>query len=254
MDWLDLIAAALECDWPIGLPFLPREHGSGSSGLILLRLNEPAVHPNEKSELFLNQGSPSGMVLETQRLVLRQLTLKDTDGLLPVLGDPEAMIYYPHPFSRDEVESFIDKQITRYAETGHGLWAVILKSTGEVIGDCGLALQDVEDRKEIEVGYHLRRDHWHNGYATEAARACIRHGFYKLRARQVICMIRPENRPSRRVAERNNMTMGRLVFWHGFNHLIYSISRAEWFETFRRKRESVQRRAEDDEKDLLTYL
>ena len=164
------------------------------------------------------------MVLETQRLVLRQLTLKDTDALLPVLGDAEAMVYYPHPFSRDEVGQFISKQLTRYAETGHGLWAILLKSSGELIGDCGLALQDIEGRKEIEVGYHLRRDHWHNGYATEAARACIRHAFYTLHAKQVICMIRPENRPSRRVAERNGMAAGKLVFWHGFNHLIYAIS------------------------------
>jgi len=178
------------------------------------------------------------MVLETQRLVLRQLTLKDADALLPVLGDPEAMVYYPHPFSCDEVGKFIEKQLARYAETGHGLWAMILKNTGELIGDCGLAIQEVEGEKHIEVGYHLRQDHWHNGYATEAARACIRYGFYKLRAQQVICMIRPENRPSRRVAERNSMVPGKLVFWHGYNHLIYSISREDWFKAFQKERET----------------
>ena len=84
------------------------------------------------------------MILETQRLILRQLTVKDIDTLLPVLGDAEAMVYYPHPFSRDEVGQFISKQIMRYAKTGHGLWAMLLKTTGELIGDCGLALQDVE--------------------------------------------------------------------------------------------------------------
>ena len=181
------------------------------------------------------------MVLETQRLILRQLTLKDADALVPVLGDPEAMVYYPHAFSRDEVEKFIEKQITRYAESGHGLWAMLLKNTGELIGDCGLALQEVEGHKYIEVGYHLRRDHWHNGYATEAARACVRHGFYKLRAKQVISMIRPENRPSRRVAERNGMAPGKLVFWHGYNHLTYSISREEWFKAFQKEHETEDR-------------
>jgi RimJ/RimL family protein N-acetyltransferase len=148
------------------------------------------------------------------------------------------------------VEQFINKQLTRYAETGHGLSAMILKSTGELIGDCGLALQDVEGRMQIEVGYHLRRDHWHNGYATEAARASIRYGFYQLRARQVICMIRPENRPSRRVAERNGMTAGRLVFWHGFNHLIHSISREEWFQAFRSTRDLEKERQDEAESEI----
>ncbi len=194
------------------------------------------------------------MVLETQRLVLRQLTVKDTDALLPVLGDAEAMVYYPHPFSRDEVAQFISRQLARYAETGHGLWAMLLKSNGELIGDCGLALQDVENRKEIEIGYHLRRDHWHNGYATEAARACIRHAFYTLHAKQVICMIRPENRPSRRVAERNGMSAGKLVLWHGFNHLIYSISPEQWFVAFQKKREAEKSRKEGADGDVSVFL
>ena len=175
----------------------------------------------------------SQTVLKTQRLILRQFTMEDTDALLPILGDSETMVYYPHPFSRDEIEAFVRKQLTRYAESGHGKWAMLLKTTGELIGDCGLALQEVETSKCIEVGYNLHKNHWHNGYATEAARACIRFGFYKLCAKQVISMVRPENRPSRRVAERNGMTPGKLVFWHGFNHLIYSISREEWFGTFR---------------------
>ena len=194
------------------------------------------------------------MILETQRLILRQLTVKDIDTLLPVLGDAEAMVYYPHPFSRDEVGQFISKQIMRYAKTGHGLWAMLLKTTGELIGDCGLALQDVEGRKEIEAGYHLRRDHWHNGYATEAARACIRYGFDKLHAKQVICMIRPENRPSRRVAERNGMAAGKLVFWHGFNHLIYSISREQWFVAFQKEREAEKSRKEGADGDVSVFL
>lgn len=189
------------------------------------------------------------MVIETHRLVLRQLTLQDVDAMLPVLGDAEAMIYYPHPFSREEVEQFINKQINRYVETGHGLWAMILKSTGELIGDCGLALQDVENRQQIEVGYHLHRNHWHNGYATEAARACLRHGFYQLHAKQVICMIRPENRPSRRVAERNGMKPGRLILWHGFNHLIYAILRDEWFKAFRSTRNLEKEREDEAEAD-----
>ena len=100
----------------------------------------------------------------------------------------------------------------------------------------------------------MRRDHWHNGYATEAARACIRYGFDKLHAKQVICMIRPENRPSRRVAERNGMAAGKLVFWHDFNHLIYSISREQWFVAFQKEREAEKSRKEGADGDVSVFL
>lgn len=161
--------------------------------------------------------------LETPRLLLRRMSADDLDALCAVLGDAEAMQYYPHPFSRQEVEQFIQKQILRYKNDGFGLWAVILKGTGELIGDCGLAMQEVEGQRQLEVGYHLRRDHWHRGYATEAARACVEYGFKELRVREIICMIRPENLPSRRVAERVALKAGKQVFWSGFNHLIYAL-------------------------------
>ena len=113
------------------------------------------------------------MILETQRLILRQLTVKDTDALLPVLGDAEAMVYYPHPFSRDEVGQFISKQITRYVETGHGLWAMLLKTTGELIGDCGLVpveeLEQPADRQHHGVVDHEGRDQEGQGLGEEQA-------------------------------------------------------------------------------------
>ena len=162
-----------------------------------------------------------GVILETARLRLRELTARDADALQAVLGDPIAMQYYPSAFDRPAIEAWIGKNISRYLRDGHSLWAMLLKDTGELIGDCGCAVQEVEGRNEVEIGYHVRRDLWGKGYATEAARACMEYAFAKLGAQRVISMIRPENMPSRRVAEKNGLVCAKIVFWRGYDHCVY---------------------------------
>ncbi len=161
-------------------------------------------------------------MLETSRLRLREFVPQDADALAAVLGDPVAMQYYPAAFDRKGVEEWIVKNIGRYQRDGHGLWAMMLKDSGELIGDCGCTLQEVEGTNHIEVGYHVRRDLWSKGYATEAARACMEYAFKSLGVRQVISIIRPENMQSIRVAEKNGMTCGKVVFWRGYDHCIYA--------------------------------
>jgi RimJ/RimL family protein N-acetyltransferase len=163
-----------------------------------------------------------GVILETSRLRLREFTPQDADALAAVLGDPLAMQYYPAAFDGKGVEEWIVRNLERYRRDGHSLWAMLLKDTGELIGDCGCALQEVEGKNEIEVGYHVRRDLWGKGYATEAAQACMEYAFGRLGARRVISMIRPENVPSRRVAEKNGLTCEKIVFWRGYEHCIYA--------------------------------
>ncbi len=162
------------------------------------------------------------VILETARLRLREFTPNDADALEAVLGDPVTMQYYPAAFDRKGVESWIEKNMVRYQRDGHGLWAMLLKDTGELIGDCGCTLQEVEGRNEVEVGYHVRRDLWGQGYATEAAQACMEYAFARLGARRVISIIRPENVQSRRVAEKNGLVCEKVVFWHGYDHCIYA--------------------------------
>lgn len=166
-----------------------------------------------------------GVILETPRLLLRKFTPDDADALEKVIGDPVAMVWYAAPFDREGVETWIRRNLDRYEREGHALWALVLKSTGEMIGDCGCVTQEVEDQTAIEIGYHVRRDHWGNGYATEAARACIDFAFEKLGAPRVISMIRPGNISSRRVAEKNGLTCEKIVFWKGFDHCIYAKSK-----------------------------
>ena len=170
----------------------------------------------------------SGRILETHRLILREFQANDADALARVLSDPETMRFYPEPFDRAGVEKWIARNQRRYAQNGHGLWAMVLKGSGELIGDCGLTVQNVDGVDEIEIGYHVRRDLWSQGLATEAARACRDFGFSRLPVEHIISLIRPENAPSRRVAEKNGMTVWKEVIWANLRHLVYAIQRENW--------------------------
>jgi RimJ/RimL family protein N-acetyltransferase len=164
-------------------------------------------------------------ILETSRLALREFSDADADALARILSDPEAMRFYPAPYDRAGVEQWIARNRERYKNDGVGLWAMILKPTGELIGDCGILLQQVEGEHLYEIGYHLRRDFWHQGLATEAAVACRQWGFQNLKADRLISLIRPENIPSQRVAERNGMKIWKQIDWRGLPHVVYSIEK-----------------------------
>lgn len=136
------------------------------------------------------------------------------------------MRFYPRPYSREEVDEWIGRQIGRYA-MGAGLLGVVLRDSGTLIGDCGLVWQEVEGVEEPEIGYHVHREHQGRGYATEAARAVRDYAFGTLGCDHVISMIRPENLASRRVAEKNGLTVDRTVFWRGYDHCVYQLRKAD---------------------------
>jgi RimJ/RimL family protein N-acetyltransferase len=165
-------------------------------------------------------------ILQTSRLLLREFTPEDADALALVLSDPETMRFYPAPYDRSGVEQWIERNRQRYQNDGVGLWAMELRNTQELIGDCGIIRQPVEGELLYEIGYHLRRDLWGQGLATEAAIACRDWAFAHLKTGRLISLIRPENLPSRRVAERNGMTVWKEVSWRGLPHCVYSIERA----------------------------
>ena len=158
--------------------------------------------------------------IETARLLLRPLTLDDEDALAAVLSDAETMRWYPRAFTRDEVQAWIERQMDRY-EAGSGLLGMVEKQTGRLIGDCGAVWQEIDGSTELEIGYHVNRGRWNQGFATEAAQAAIDYVFEKPGVERVVSMIRPENLASRRVAEKNGLMVDRVVFWHGFDHCIY---------------------------------
>jgi ribosomal-protein-alanine N-acetyltransferase len=164
-------------------------------------------------------------IVQTTRLLLREFAALDADALALVLSDPETMRYYPAPYDRAGVELWIERNRQRYQDDGVGLWAMELTMTKEVIGDCGIIVQEVEGERLYEIGYHLRRDFWGQGLATESAIACRDWAFARLKTERLISLIRPENEPSRRVAERVGMSVWKEVEWRGLRHYVYSIER-----------------------------
>ena len=109
------------------------------------------------------------MIIETERLFLREMTQDDFPALYRVLADSDIMKHYPYAFDENRVKNWIERNIERYRIFGFGLWAVCLKETGEMIGDCGLTMQLINGQIKPEIGYHIRADKQRNGFAGEAA-------------------------------------------------------------------------------------
>ena len=110
-------------------------------------------------------------MIETERLLMREYTKDDFNALYEILSDPETMQHYPAPFNEARTRRWIDWNLENYAQYGFGLWAVVLKETGEFIGDCGLTLQNIDGEMLPEIGYHIHKKYWRRGFAKEAARA-----------------------------------------------------------------------------------
>lgn len=109
------------------------------------------------------------MIIETERLFLREMKENDFDALYEVLADADIMQHYPYTFDESRVRNWIQRNMERYRIFGFGLWAVCLKETGKMIGDCGLTMQLIGGEIKPEIGYHIRSDKQRNGYAKEAA-------------------------------------------------------------------------------------
>lgn len=110
------------------------------------------------------------MEIETERLILREYTLEDFDALYEIVSDPETMQHYPKPFDEEKTRQWIEWNLENYQKYGFGLWAVVLKETGEFIGDCGISIQNIDGEMLPEIGYHINKKYWRKGYGSEAAR------------------------------------------------------------------------------------
>lgn len=138
---------------------------------------------------------------------MREITQNDYKALSKISQDEKAMYAYNGAFNEEETQGWLDKQIARYKEYGFGLWAVILKETDEMIGQCGLTMQPWNGEEVLEIGYLFQRAYWHQGYATEAAKACKEYAFTVLNADEVCSIIRDTNTASQNMALRNGMSV-----------------------------------------------
>ena len=146
------------------------------------------------------------MILETKRLFLRKMTHDDFDALYAVLADADNMKHYPYTFDEARVRNWIHRNLVRYEKDGFGLWAMVLKETGEMIGDCGITMQPINGQWLPEIGYHIRADQQRKGYASEAAAACVRYAFEHYHFPAVYSYMKYTNIPSQKTAMRAGMT------------------------------------------------
>lgn len=141
--------------------------------------------------------------LRTPRLRLRPLTAADLDGLLPIVTDPEVMRFIGGP-CRDRVAArrWLDDRLSRGDTPGMGAWAVECLACGRIAGICCLWPSRPLPGGPPETGWIFDRGHWGQGYATEAARAVLRHGFDTLGLPEIWALIGPGNAASLAVAGR----------------------------------------------------
>ena len=170
--------------------------------------------------------------LSTPRLTTRFLTQEDVPAWAEFFKDPEAVQYQLLDADKtptQRAQNWIDFCMARYQNGRLGLQALISSETGEFIGQCGLLVQEVNGVSEIEVGYHLLRQHWGKGYASEAAQMFRNYGFQHGFADSIISIIHPLNENSKKVAGRNGMQLvdEQAEFRDGIYHL-FRITRQEW--------------------------
>ncbi|MCR4950317.1 MAG: GNAT family N-acetyltransferase [Solobacterium sp.] len=177
------------------------------------------------------------MMMETNRLLLREMNPDDFQALFLVLGAPENMRHYPYTFDEQHVKAWIERNINRYRKDGFGLWAVCLKRSGEMIGDCGLTLQNINGKTLPEIGYHIRRDCQKQGYASEAAEAVRDWAFRNTDHPVLYSFCKYTNVPSIKTAE--SIGMHFVCEYpdetNGTTH-VSAISREEWLNRKWRKK------------------
>jgi len=171
------------------------------------------------------------IVIETERLILRELTLEDEAATRAIVCDEQTMQQFNGAWSEEENLAAIEKQLRGYSKNGYGRWAVVLKETGVLIGTCGLQWCDTDRDSVLEIGYMFNRAYWGNGYAAEAAIACKRYAFNVLNVDEVFSLIRDSNLSSMNVAIRNGMLVRRQFTKHykgvDMPHYVFSAKRIE---------------------------
>lgn len=172
--------------------------------------------------------------LESGRLKTRFLTSADIPEWIEFVTDKEATRYFPDrgnlsPWELSE--TWIERQLTRYRENRYGLQALIDKQLNQVVGQCGLLIQEVDGITETEVGYHIFPRYWGRGYAPEAASMFIRYAFGNEITESVISLIDVRNLNSQRVAEKNGLVKEKRTTWATLDIYVYRIHMSDFMKS-----------------------
>ncbi len=180
----------------------------------------------------------NAFVCESERVFLRPYTQADFAALHKIVSNKETMVAWGQGFSKKESEEWLEKQLAHYQQYGFGIWAIIEKQSGAIIGNAGLNHTEIslkgKTQKIVEIGYLLHRDFWGKGYGSEVARMCVKYGFETLGLEEVYCLIKEDNLSSLKVAKKLSMQKvgeypkpykGKKI-----NHLVFKLKKNVWQE------------------------
>lgn len=161
-------------------------------------------------------------ILETERLILRELNIEDAKSFYELNLNPNVVKYTGDKAFANitEAENFL-KNYNDYETNGFGRWAVIEKSSGEFLGWCGLKY--VKEIDETDIGFRFFEKYWNKGYATESAKACLKFGFEKLKLKSIVGRAMAENIASIKVLEKLGLKYEKEFNFDEHKGLIYSV-------------------------------
>lgn len=178
----------------------------------------------------------NAFVYESERVFLRPYTQADFAALHKIVSDKQTMYAWGQGFSKKESEEWLEKQLAHYQQYGFGIWAIVEKQSGKIIGNAGLNHTEIslkgKTQKIVEIGYLLHRDFWGKGYGSEVARMCVKYGFETLGLEEVYCLIKEDNLSSLKVAKKLSMQKvgeypkpykGKKI-----NHLVFKLDKNVW--------------------------
>lgn len=162
-------------------------------------------------------------ILETDRLRLEIIEESHFENLAELLANPRVHRLWPEPKTRNREESraYFDKIQKMYTDYGYSFYAVIRKEDNKFLGLCGILPDEFEGNPEVEIAYRIDDQFWGNGYAPEAAQACMNYAHEKLGWNTVISLILPANVQSQRVAEKNDLVPSGEKIHVGMRHIVW---------------------------------
>jgi RimJ/RimL family protein N-acetyltransferase len=163
-------------------------------------------------------------ILETERMTLRTWTYADADALFEICKDAEVMLHIGDGKPYESVEKareFLNWAVPYQKKNGFCRWACVERSSGKIIGSCGFARREME---EVELGYLFARESWGKGYATEAARACLKYGFDKIGFTKLIALTDVDHEKSHRVLEKIGFTRRGIEKMDDGDNLVFEIT------------------------------
>jgi len=165
-------------------------------------------------------------ILETNRLILRELNSNDAKSFYDLNSNPNVIKYTGNvAFKNEEEATEFLVNYPDYKLNGYGRWAVILKSTNTFIGWCGLKFDSIEN--ETDIGFRFFEEEWGNGYATESAIACLQYGFEKLKLKRIIGRAMKANIGSIKVLEKIGLEYESDTHLDGKDAVIYKIEKPD---------------------------